>query len=101
MQANANGPKPAYNASNGYVRYVPDANSDMFAYSQSSYGDYGAAPKGPYCDPATGQLVVDATGKPLPSDTVVLCRSADATLLGAVGGPKWDSTTASVRPSHP
>ena len=64
MLANANGPKPAYNASNGYVRYLPDANSNMFAYSQSSYSDYGNAPKGPYCDPTTGQLVTDANGKP-------------------------------------
>jgi len=64
MLANANGPKPAFNASNGYVRYLRDPNADMFAYSQSSYGDYGAAPKGPYCDPTTGQLVLDANGKP-------------------------------------
>ncbi|MGZ4190594.1 MAG: hypothetical protein ACXVQ5_12240 [Actinomycetota bacterium] len=64
MLANSDGPKPAFDASNGYVRYVRDANADMFAYSQSSYGDYGAAPKGPYCDPATGALVTDATGKP-------------------------------------
>ena len=53
-----------------------------------------------YDDGLIGGAAIDATGKPLPSDTVVLCRSADATLLGAVGGPKWDSTTASVRPEQ-
>jgi hypothetical protein len=44
------GPAPLYNASNGYVSYQRDANADRFAYSQSSYDGYGAAPKGPYCD---------------------------------------------------
>src|SRR5439155_20927270 len=64
MLASATGPKPAFNASNGYVRYLRDPNADMFAYSQSSYGDYGASPKCPYCVPATGQLVLDAIGNP-------------------------------------
>jgi hypothetical protein len=64
MRAGANGPKPAYNASNGYVHYQRDANADWFAFSQSSYGDYGAAPKGYYCDDS-GHVVIDPkTGKP-------------------------------------
>jgi hypothetical protein len=46
-------PTPAFNAGNGYVRYQPDADSDTFVYSQSSYGDYGNAPKGPYVDDTT------------------------------------------------
>ncbi|HVL89138.1 MAG TPA: hypothetical protein VM841_02770 [Actinomycetota bacterium] len=44
------GPRPSFDAGNGYVRYVRDANADLFVYSQSSYTGYGAAPKGPYCD---------------------------------------------------
>jgi 3-isopropylmalate dehydrogenase len=37
-----------------------------------------------------GGCAIDAKGAPLPDDTLALCRSADAVLLGAVGGPKWD-----------
>src|SRR4051794_26455094 len=63
MRAAAGGPKPAYTAANGYVHYQRDANADWFAYSQSSYGDYGAAPKGYYCD-ADGNVVRNADGTP-------------------------------------
>ncbi len=37
-----------------------------------------------------GGCAYDATGHPLPAETLALCREADAILLGAVGGPKWD-----------
>jgi len=37
-----------------------------------------------------GGAAYDATGHPLPKETLELCKSADAVLLGAVGGPKWD-----------
>ncbi len=43
-----------------------------------------------------GGAAIDAVGDPLPADTLAACRSADAVLLGAVGGPKWDG--GSVRP---
>ena len=54
MKAADGGPDPAFDASNGYVRYERDADADLFLFSQSSYADYGAAPKGPVYDPATG-----------------------------------------------
>ncbi len=38
-----------------------------------------------------GGAAIDATGKPLPEDTLAACKAADAILLGAVGGPKWDT----------
>ncbi len=41
---------------------------------------------------------IDATGSPLPSDTVAVCRNADAVFLGAVGGPKWDNLDNRSRP---
>jgi len=47
-----------------------------------------------------GGIAIDETGVPLPDDTIVGCRSADAVLLGAVGGPKWDDPTAAVRPEQ-
>lgn len=37
-----------------------------------------------------GGIAYDATGHPLPPETLALCRESDAILLGAVGGPKWD-----------
>jgi hypothetical protein len=46
MKAAANGPKPEFDANNGYVRYTRDSDADMFVYSQSSYDNYGNAPKG-------------------------------------------------------
>src|SRR3712207_2986835 len=39
-----------------------------------------------------GGAAIDATGSALPDETLAGCREADAVLLGAVGGPKWDTT---------
>lgn len=45
-----------------------------------------------------GGAALDATGKPLPDDTLVQARQADAILLGAVGGPQWDTIDMALRP---
>lgn len=37
-----------------------------------------------------GGAGIDAKGEPLPQDTLVACQQADAILLGAIGGPKWE-----------
>lgn len=37
-----------------------------------------------------GGEAIEATGDPLPPETLELCRSSDAVLLGAVGGPRWE-----------
>jgi 3-isopropylmalate dehydrogenase len=47
-----------------------------------------------------GGIAIDETGIPLPDETLALCTRADAVLLGAVGGPRWDSPTAPVRPEQ-
>ncbi len=47
-----------------------------------------------------GGCAIDETGNPLPESTLSACRDADAILLGAVGGPKWDDPTAAVRPEQ-
>lgn len=47
-----------------------------------------------------GGIAIDRTGTALPDETVALCKRADAVLLGAVGGPKWDDPTAKVRPEQ-
>jgi 3-isopropylmalate dehydrogenase len=47
-----------------------------------------------------GGCAIDAVGDPFPADTLTGCRNADAILLGAVGGPKWDNPLAPVRPEQ-
>jgi 3-isopropylmalate dehydrogenase len=45
-----------------------------------------------------GGAAIDAAGDPLPPATRDACARADAILLGAVGGPKWDNPRAKTRP---
>ena len=45
-----------------------------------------------------GGCAIDAFSEPLPRETVMVCRHADSVLLGAVGGPKWDSYPRDQRP---
>ncbi len=47
-----------------------------------------------------GGSAVDATGTPYPEATQKLARAADAVLLGAVGGPKWDALAREQRPER-
>src|SRR6202047_988784 len=47
---------------------------------------------------AFGGAAIDRWGVPLPEETLAGCRSADAILLGAIGGPKWDSLPLAHRP---
>jgi 3-isopropylmalate dehydrogenase len=45
-----------------------------------------------YHEHLIGGAAIDATGTALPDETLAACRNADAVLLAAVGGPKWDTT---------
>jgi len=45
-----------------------------------------------------GGAAIDTTGEPLPEATLALARQADAILLGAVGGPKWEPLPIAIRP---
>jgi 3-isopropylmalate dehydrogenase len=47
-----------------------------------------------------GGCAIDRHGTALPDDTLAAARAADAILLGAVGGPKWDDPSAKVRPEQ-
>ena len=47
-----------------------------------------------------GGCAIDARGTALPDDSLRACQAADAVLLGAVGGPKWDDPLAAVRPEQ-
>lgn len=47
-----------------------------------------------------GGKAIDERGTPLPEETLDTCKHADAVLLGAVGGPKWDQHPAHLRPEQ-
>jgi len=47
-----------------------------------------------------GGCAIDRLGTALTPETLAACQSADAVLLGAVGGPKWDDPKAPVRPEQ-
>lgn len=47
-----------------------------------------------------GGCAIDAIGRCLPQETVDVCHSSDAVLLGAVGGPKWDDVPGDQRPER-
>ena len=47
-----------------------------------------------------GGSALDATASPLPAETISICNNSEAVLLGAVGGPKWDSVRPEVRPEQ-
>lgn len=51
-----------------------------------------------YHQALVGGAAYDATGHPLPAETLELCRQCDAVLFGAVGGPKWDDLPPALRP---
>ena len=51
-----------------------------------------------FTDYLAGGAAIDATGFPLPEETVEGCKNADSVLLGAVGGPRWDKLPGELRP---
>jgi 3-isopropylmalate dehydrogenase len=51
-----------------------------------------------FCEFPFGGNAIDACGMPLPPETLAACRASDAVLLGAIGGPKWESLPFGTRP---
>ena len=48
-----------------------------------------------------GAVAIDRTGSPLPDDTLIKCKAADAVLFGAIGDPRYDNDpSAKVRPEQ-
>jgi 3-isopropylmalate dehydrogenase len=72
----------------GEARRVLDAVAARFDHSFA------------YAERPIGGIAIDETGSALPPATLSACREADAILLGAVGGPKWDDPSAKVRPEQ-
>ena len=53
-----------------------------------------------YQDVLAGGCAIDQTGEPLPQESVDICLKSDSVLLGAVGGPKWDTLPGHLRPER-
>jgi 3-isopropylmalate dehydrogenase len=51
-------------------------------------------------DGLIGGAAYDETGSPLPDETIKLAKNCDSILLGAVGGPKWESLERNLRPER-
>lgn len=51
-----------------------------------------------YTEALIGGAAIDAVGKSLPDETVQICKESDSVILGAVGGPKWDTIGSGDRP---
>lgn len=63
MRATVDGPRPSFDGSNGHVRYRRDKDADLYAFSESSYDNYGNAPAGIHCDDR-GRVVRNPDGTP-------------------------------------
>ena len=53
-----------------------------------------------YEEKLVGGAAIDATGSPLPEDTLKACENADAILFGSVGGPKWENLPPDQQPER-
>lgn len=71
---------------------VPEAVKVLKAVLANSPGEFE------FNEYWVGGTAIDKCGKALPEETLNGCKEADAVLLGAVGGPKWDHLPASERP---
>ncbi len=47
-----------------------------------------------------GGAAIDATAEPLPAESIAICNNSQAILLGAVGGPQWDTKRPESRPEQ-
>src|SRR3954469_15302317 len=70
------------------ARLVLDAVAKLFGHSFE------------YTEQLLGGCAIDATGTAMPEATLKACQGAQAVLLGAVGGPKWDDPQSKVRPEQ-
>lgn len=53
-----------------------------------------------YTKVQAGGCAIDENGMPLPEKSLEVCKNSDAVLLGAVGGPKWDTLPGNLRPEQ-
>jgi 3-isopropylmalate dehydrogenase len=72
---------------------VTYAAIDLLKDCASAFGHHFEFQEFPF-----GGTAIDLRGVPLPEETLVGCRSSDAILLGAIGGPKWEALALGTRP---
>lgn len=53
-----------------------------------------------YRETLFGGMAIDAAGRPLPALTIESCKQADASLIGCVGGPRWEGQSRKLRPEY-
>mmetsp|Transcript_71226 Transcript_71226/g.225118 ORF Transcript_71226/g.225118 Transcript_71226/m.225118 type:complete len:416 (-) Transcript_71226:32-1279(-) len=53
-----------------------------------------------FTDALLGGAAIDATGVPLPDETLDACKASDSVMLAAIGGYKWDTLPANLRPER-
>jgi 3-isopropylmalate dehydrogenase len=53
-----------------------------------------------YAELVAGGRAIDTTGEPLPAETLEAAKQCDAVLLGAVGGPRWETLPGQLRPER-
>jgi 3-isopropylmalate dehydrogenase len=53
-----------------------------------------------YVELEAGGCAIDSTGEPLPAETLETAKQCDALLLGAVGGPQWETLPGNLRPER-
>ncbi len=53
-----------------------------------------------YVELEAGGCAIDSSGEPLPAETLEAAKQCDAVLLGAVGGPKWETLPGNLRPER-
>jgi 3-isopropylmalate dehydrogenase len=53
-----------------------------------------------YVELEAGGCAIDSTGEPLPAETLEAAKQCDALLLGAVGGPQWETLPGNLRPER-
>ena len=74
----------------------PEVTSSTVKVLEAVSGKFGF--KLNFTEYKAGGCAIDEFGIPLPEATLEGCKSSDAVLLGAVGGPKWDKVDAKIRP---
>jgi len=79
----------------GIGREIMDAAKIVLQSVATEYGHHFK-----FYEHEIGGEAIDQYGHPLPEETVQACQSADAVLLGAVGGEKWDNQPAHLRPEQ-
>lgn len=76
----------------------PEVAAQAVRVIEKLNADYAAGLE--YQQAPVGGTAYDLHGHPLPAETLAVARSADAILLGAVGGPKWENITREHRPER-